>query len=323
MIIKLLKTLALLFLVSTVGIPAYSTEKKAANAAVTTGTSVPFELIDNRIFVNVFLNGQGPFKFIFDTGGGNSLSPETAQKLGLKTIAAGEATGAGEDSVPMQSSKMAKLQVGDLVFSDQDFLVIDYSPIKRAFQMKSFDGVFGFEILQRFVTYIDYQKKILSFVPNTLPVKTNGYESVSFEIIGDKPVIQARINGLSAKVLIDTGDRSALTVFKNLYVKKEMENIFSASPIQTTGYGIGGPIPARLGQVKLLGLTENLRLTDVIARAPTTKGGFNSEKNVNASIGTEVLKQFDVIFDYKNKLAYFKANKGFGQKTIFTKVPNP
>lgn len=32
------------------------------------GFSIPFDLIDNRIFVSVCLNGQGPFKFIFDTG---------------------------------------------------------------------------------------------------------------------------------------------------------------------------------------------------------------------------------------------------------------
>ena len=35
------------------------------------GATVPFELTDNRIFVDVSINGKGPYHFIFDTGGGN------------------------------------------------------------------------------------------------------------------------------------------------------------------------------------------------------------------------------------------------------------
>jgi hypothetical protein len=30
--------------------------------------NMPFELVDNRIFIDVQLNGKGPFKFILDTG---------------------------------------------------------------------------------------------------------------------------------------------------------------------------------------------------------------------------------------------------------------
>jgi hypothetical protein len=45
---------------------------------------VPFESVDNRIFVNVWLEGRGPFKFILDTGGYAGLSVETAKRVGLK-----------------------------------------------------------------------------------------------------------------------------------------------------------------------------------------------------------------------------------------------
>jgi hypothetical protein len=35
--------------------------------------TIPFELVDNRIFVNVMLEGRGPFRFILDTGAGSAL----------------------------------------------------------------------------------------------------------------------------------------------------------------------------------------------------------------------------------------------------------
>ena len=46
--------------------------------------SVPFELVDNRIFVGVWLEGKGPFKFILDTGGYGGISVETAKRIGAR-----------------------------------------------------------------------------------------------------------------------------------------------------------------------------------------------------------------------------------------------
>ncbi len=40
---------------------------------------VSFELIDNRIFVNVMINGEGPFHMILDTGASLTVRPEVAR----------------------------------------------------------------------------------------------------------------------------------------------------------------------------------------------------------------------------------------------------
>src|SRR5947209_17855293 len=49
-------------------------------------TSQPFDLIDNRIIINVSLNGKGPFRFIFDSAGVAVVSPELARYIGWKLI---------------------------------------------------------------------------------------------------------------------------------------------------------------------------------------------------------------------------------------------
>jgi hypothetical protein len=72
-------------------------ESKFSIADSKTTTKLPFELIDNRVFVEVRLNGQGPFHFILDTGtGGFSIVDDVAQKLGLQVKDAGEGGGVGE-----------------------------------------------------------------------------------------------------------------------------------------------------------------------------------------------------------------------------------
>ena len=46
--------------------------------------TLPFELIDNRVFIKVRRNGHGPYHFILDTGATGTISDHVAQELGLK-----------------------------------------------------------------------------------------------------------------------------------------------------------------------------------------------------------------------------------------------
>jgi len=286
----------------------------------TSSNTVPFQLLDNRMFVDVMIDGQGPFKFVFDTGGNNCLTPEVAKKLNLPMKSIEDATGAGEKSVKAWKVQTTTFQIGALKLSSQEFMVLDFSQIKKAFDLPAFDGIFGYEFLQKFSARIDFVENNISFLPmGQLP--TEGYSEIQFSLLGDKPVISAKINELEAKVLIDTGDRSALTIFSNFIKNKSIQRAFKDRHPQITGYGIGGPIPARLSQVDSLEISPQTKLKNVVSRSPVTKGGFNAIPHVNASIGNEILRQFDVIFDYKNKLVYFRPNKFFGESTRFTPVP--
>jgi hypothetical protein len=62
-----------------------------------TSFSVPFELIDNRIFINVGLNGKGPYRFILDSGGYGQISLELAREINLPLGEEGQGVGAGQN----------------------------------------------------------------------------------------------------------------------------------------------------------------------------------------------------------------------------------
>lgn len=287
------------------------------------GTSpITFELLDNRIFVDAFINGKGPFKFIFDTGGNNSMTFALAKQLGLPVKDIGDGTGGGSGSQPMGETHVQKMQIGEIVQSSQHFLVMDYSKIQHAFNFKSLDGIFGYEILQQYLTYIDYENSQLTFFLNESDFNKSGYKPLKFDLLFDKPFVRSSINGLKAYTLIDTGDRSALTVTKKFLKNKSIGRAFKGKPVVTSGFGIGGPILAKISILKSLDLGKS-HFADVASRAPTSEGGFNAIKNLDAVIGNEVLKQFNIAFDYKSKVVYFKKNKHFGMPTSFTPVPNP
>ncbi|MFP3786838.1 aspartyl protease family protein, partial [Burkholderia sp. SIMBA_024] len=66
---------------------------RPVDSVVTSGsgsTTVPMRLLNNHVFVDVRVNGRGPFPFLLDTGGHDILTPQTARALGLDVI--GQAT---------------------------------------------------------------------------------------------------------------------------------------------------------------------------------------------------------------------------------------
>src|SRR5580704_5147202 len=100
-------------------------------------TTLPFELIDNRVFVEVRLNGRGSFHFILDTGAsGFSLIDTTVQRLGLRTESAGEDGGVGEKTVRVSRCHLAQLQLGDLQFEDLEAEVFPGSDSGNVFGTK-------------------------------------------------------------------------------------------------------------------------------------------------------------------------------------------
>ena len=110
----------------------------AIATAVATSTpapasTVPFDLIDNRVIVQVRINGSGPFSMIVDTGApGLVVTPEVAQLLHLKSKPSGFVNGAGSGQLRVALTKVADLRIGSVSFQNVGGEVLDLSPIRRA-----------------------------------------------------------------------------------------------------------------------------------------------------------------------------------------------
>src|SRR3954464_14703827 len=89
-----------------------------------TSFKVPFRLIDNRVFVEVKVNGQGPFHFILDTGASGTIMRPAAQRLGLKIVNESQQRGVGENRVWSGETSVHELQVGAAHFLDLEMGVL-------------------------------------------------------------------------------------------------------------------------------------------------------------------------------------------------------
>ncbi len=269
-----------------------STKKEISNSTIS------FNYFDNRIMVPIIINDQGPFHMVFDTGGSNMLMPDTVKKLNLKTTDAGFGGGAGNKKIPMQKTTVKKYTVGNIKMTDQKFHVMDLSHIKKAFGFKHLDGIIGYELLQKYIVTINYDKKTLVF--NSFDQFKPKGKIINFRLYGNKPVIPATIKDKKTEFLIDTGDRSSFTVFKKFSKKHHLSKYFKGKKL-ISGYGVGGPIPAKLGEIPLLQFDNQVKIQSVPSRLPLTTTGFFAYSDLGGSVGNGLLQDFLVSFNYRDK----------------------
>src|SRR6202012_352605 len=89
--------------------------------------TVPIQLLNNHVYLEVKINGKGPFLCIFDTGGHSLLTPETAKALAVRAEGEAPGTGAGEGVVTAGFAKGVDFQVGDLTLSNQTVTVLPFA----------------------------------------------------------------------------------------------------------------------------------------------------------------------------------------------------
>lgn len=260
------------------------------------------------------IDGRGPFTVILDTGAPDiSIAPETARTLGVKTRDNGTVTGAGERAVKYASATLATVALGDLTLRDVNAGVIDLSQIRSKFHFARLDGIIGYPLLARYVTFVDVDSGTIS-LSDRRPAVPPGATITHFT--GVLPVIGAVIDGIATTVLVDTGDRSSLTLFGPFAARHGFFGRYPSQQNVVTGYGLGGPIYAdvfRLPRLDVLGT----RLDDVVARASRQKGGAFASAGNGGSIGTGVLKRFNVVYDYSHGTIVAWRSKYFGARDAF------
>jgi hypothetical protein len=281
--------------------------------------SVPFELVDNRIFVDVWLDGRGPFKFILDTGGYAGLSVETAKKIGAKLGGEVRGSGAGESVVTAWETSVAETRIGGLVLKEQDYHVFDFSDMRHVFGSQMFDGIIGLPVFAQAVVRVDYERGLLTF---TKPARfSDGGKGapVPFELERFLPIIRGEVDGTASRLGLDTGDRSAFTLKSPFVAEYKVRERYAPKVEAVTGWGIGGPIRAQVLRLPLLKFA-GFELRETVTRLSLQKAGAFAASDVAGNIGGAILKQFTVTFDYSRRRLFFEKNRSYGLRDTYDRA---
>ncbi|MBV8374311.1 MAG: hypothetical protein JO302_02275 [Candidatus Eremiobacteraeota bacterium] len=157
----------------------------------------------------------------------------------------------------------------------------------------------------------------VSFSDTRPPVPRRATVTVSDGVV---PVIAATIDGIPTTVVVDTGDRSSLTLFGPFAKHYGFYGRYPSEKNVITGYGLGGPVYAdvfTMPQLDVLGTP----LAGIVTRASRQTGGVFTSSEQGGSIGTGLLKRFNILYDYAHQKIFAWPSKYFKQTDSF--IPPP
>jgi hypothetical protein len=279
-------------------------------------TTIPFKLVDNHIYLDVKLNGKGPYHFELDTGGANFVDPAVLREIGAAAAGSAQGGGVGATTVTSAFGTVRSLRVGRAELRDQIFLV---APVRAGFGLASsapVDGLIGFEVLARFLTTVDYQHRTVTLrLPSAAatPSADPGGTTLPFVFDGTQPQVTCTIDGITGACNVDTGSRTSIDVLTAFVAAHPAIVPSDVTPPGVGGFGVGGPSYARLGRLGELGL-GSLTLNDLVANFDTSTKGFFGDRYVASNIGGGVWKRFTVTFDYPRQRMTLVPNDAFAKR---------
>jgi hypothetical protein len=203
--------------------------------------------------------------------------------------------------------------VGDATLRNVDASVIDLTQIRTKFHFPRLDGIVGYPLLLKYATFVNVDAGTITFSDRRPDIPSNATVT---HFTGVLPIVQATIDGIATTVLVDTGDRSSLTLFGPFAKRNGFFGRYPSQENIVTGYGLGGPIYADVFTLPHLEVLSN-SLNDVVARASRQTGGVFASADHGGSIGTGVLKRFDIVYDYAHQTIFAWPSKYFGAPDAF------
>jgi predicted aspartyl protease len=158
-----------------------------------------------RAVALVNINGQGPFRFIVDTGANRSvLSQALATRLGLAH--------AGVDVVhSIDGTQLANLVNVDSLSFGALHLSGGETPVLDGPMLDGEHGLLGVDGMKGRLLHVDFTRNCVELYESAAQVQMNGWLSVPARMrFGSLLLVQGAIMGVRVNVLIDTGSDISL-----------------------------------------------------------------------------------------------------------------
>jgi len=87
-------------------------------------TTIPFDLVENHVYLTSCSTARARFRFIFDTGGANIIDPAVALAVGAAGKGSIQGGGVGAQTESFSFANVANMQIGGATVKNQLFGVV-------------------------------------------------------------------------------------------------------------------------------------------------------------------------------------------------------
>lgn len=274
-----------------------------------------FKLVNNLVIVPVFINGKGPYNFILDTGVGIFLisdpslvgSLDTNKTRTIKILGIGE----GDEMTAMIHPKTT-IELGNFIKGEMPVAILKEDPFNlSSFVGMPIHGLIGYELFSSFTIRLNYSTKTITYYKYETAYIPRKGTKVAISIEDRKPYVESVLklpNGKkeTVKLIIDTGAGHPLSLETNNGIPYEVPEINIPANL---GVGLSGMINGYISRIPNMALGR-FHLHNLISAFPDYNNVAAKIYSVsrNGNLGNNILKRFNVVFDYRREVMYLKPN---------------
>ncbi len=299
---------------------AYGFEARFASGESALG--IPFELIDDHIYLRVPVNGSPPLSFILDTGASRTiLGLPNAKSFGMELQPIGKVEG-GIGAEPPDAylvTDAVSFSMPGVEFSDGSVVALSLDNTRECLDPtadvgkdqkvpagqrgkegmgRAVDGILGKTFFSSFVVEIDYAARLINLYDPSSYKYTGRGKSLPLEMDPQHIFARAEIKAprrppVTARLVVDTG-AGALSLTRQF---AEAHKLLPPAEKLTTSTECG--INGSAKEETLVGTLEALQLGGFKLPNPLT--AFyqkTAARDYDGLLGGSALRNFKVIFDY-------------------------
>ncbi len=276
---------------------------------------IPFEKKDNHTYIRIQVNkSKKTYLFIFDTGaGGTIVSSDLVRELNLHLTQKDTLLDMAGGSESVKMSLKNSITLGDEQIHNIDFYVQESLP--PFIGSEKIWGVIGYDLLVRYTSKIDFEKKYLSLYAKNTGLNPEA-EEIPFVLLDGIPVIKHQITTpsgrkLTCNLVFDSGAGFAMSLnasFNNKY--NLISELPKKSKVQVIGASQSNPFDNYISTMPSISIGSSI-LTDVPLNISMAKEGITSGDEVDGVIGIDIIGKFNVILDYEKKTIKLIPNSNY------------
>ena len=293
----------------------------------TSKVSIPFDLVNNLIIIPINVNGV-KLNFLLDTGVSETIifSLDDAGEVIFNQSQTIKMKGFGKkEDFDAYRCRNNKLAIKDYVDVNHTIYLVLYQEINISSQVGiPVNGIIGYHFFKNNPIKIDYISKRLTILQGTkrqIDKIDKKYSKVRLSFNDNKPYLQSTTTfepnneSVNSKLLIDTGNSDALWLFKERDNRIKIPN---KNIDDFLGRGLNGDVFGKRGRIKSFDI-DKYNVENPITSFPDSvvTSSIDLAENRVGSVGNEIMKRFDVVFDYNSNLLYLKKNSNFSEPFLF------
>lgn len=269
--------------------------------------------LSEQSVIEVFINGQGPFKLFYDTGAGvNILNPEAISQLNLPpSNFVGSVHGLNGGPIDTKPFHATELRIGDLTLSDQDFYNVPM-PLPKGYGIV---GAIGYELFSRLIVKADYEHHQLTFSDPAQFSYSGPGQKLDLQPDPKLPIVKARIDKATGNFALDTGalGQVGISFYRWFVTQQRLQNPLVRHYRGVFMEGADGKAPPstieRMHPV-CLGPTCISHLVGELSSG-------NAENAYAGRIGIEILRRFTSTLDWQHRALYIEKSSQWDQPPVY------